>query len=454
MQSYKDRVAKQIEQYVDVENIHELPDIYHYWSHNYLRPKLEEIFGLTDIGEIYADWFCKAIRDSGLTTIISVGAGDGDVEIDVAEKMLKRGCTKFEIQGLELSPVLIERAREKISKKGLENNVRFIETDLNNWAPSEPIAGAMANHSLHHIVALEPVFDSIASILDPAGYFVTSDMIGRNGHMRWPEALIIVQAVWREIETSKKYNQQLKRLEKHEYINHDCSDEGFEGVRAEDILPLLIERFQFERMCAWGGLTDIFVDRGFGHNFDRDDANDKSLIDDLASANDSLMRLGFIKPTQVIAVMSTGEPSSPKITDNKKPDYFVRDPRTDLLRLSGPALNPRTIGPIRILSDASSIHSDGWLSSGGSICIIADENFKKLILEFADTGHPGKLTVRAGKRQSQTLNFDRASTGQLALNLPVQKGEIVQFQFDRNPVISAPNDDRELACLPYSIEAR
>ena len=69
------------------------------------------------------------------------------------------------------------------------------------------------------------------------------------------------------------------------FINHDCSTVGFEGIRAQDILPLLLDRFQFHRFAAWGGLLDIFVDRAFGHNLSSEKPFDREFIDTMWETN-------------------------------------------------------------------------------------------------------------------------------------------------------------------------
>ena len=40
----------------------------------------------------------------------------------------------------------------------------------------------------------------------PGGKFLISDMIGRNGHQRWPEALTIVHDFWRKLPPSYRFN--------------------------------------------------------------------------------------------------------------------------------------------------------------------------------------------------------------------------------------------------------
>jgi trans-aconitate methyltransferase len=59
--------------------------------------------------------------------------------------------------------------------------------DVNATKPTSKFDVIMANHSLHHIVELEKTFDTIFDCLNENGIFATCDMIGRNGHMRWPE---------------------------------------------------------------------------------------------------------------------------------------------------------------------------------------------------------------------------------------------------------------------------
>ncbi len=87
----------------------------------------------------------------------------------------------------------------------------------------------MANHSWHHLLALEHIFDTVQSGLDDNGTFVVADMIGRNGHMRWPEVLAIVDAAWAFCPDTYKYNHLLHRFEA-KYENWDCSNGSFEGV--------------------------------------------------------------------------------------------------------------------------------------------------------------------------------------------------------------------------------
>lgn len=114
----------------------------------------------------------------------------------------------------------------------------FLQADFNNWQSDGFYDLIIALHSLHHVVELEHLFAEIKKSLPAEGYFITSDIIGRNGHKCWPEAVKVLKKIWREMPKRYRYNHQLNMVQK-KYINHDCSVDSFEGIRAQDILPLI-----------------------------------------------------------------------------------------------------------------------------------------------------------------------------------------------------------------------
>jgi SAM-dependent methyltransferase len=310
---YAKQLRAQIEQYRQVANIHDLPDIFHYWSNKHLRPRLNEVMGVDSVTDFYALPLRRALEARrGNKKLLSVGAGDCSVEIEVARRLLALGEREFELVCLELSPHLIERAEAAVRREGLERIVKPLQTDINRWRPTEAFAAVMANHSLHHFVELERIFSAIHDALDEQGVFVTNDMIGRNGHMRWPEVLEIVQSLWAFMPDRYKFNRQLERVEP-EFVNWDCSNEGFEGIRAQDILPLLNRTFGFESFLAFGGIVDVFVDRSFGHNFDPNSAQDQAFVDFLQLLNDRLTDASVVKPTTIFAVMRKQPHPSPRV---------------------------------------------------------------------------------------------------------------------------------------------
>ncbi|MBK1632387.1 hypothetical protein CKO31_16910 [Thiohalocapsa halophila] len=320
---YNAKLRQQIDQYREVENIHDLPPIFHYWAGRYLAPPLNRLFGTADPVQIFANTFAEC-ASGGESRFLSIGSGDCSIEVDIATRLKKEGLD-FLLECTELSPVLLERGREAAKAAGVAHLLVFTEVDINHWQPSETYAAVMAHHSLHHIVRLEHVFEQVHEAMAKDARFVISDIIGRNGHMRWPEAQRLVEAIWKTLPERKKYNQQLRRLE-DEFVNWDCSGEGFEGIRAQDIMPLLVERFDFLKLMAFGNLTDVFIDRAFGHNYDADAAADREFVDRLHAANELLIDLGVLKPTMIIATMARkhAAESEPECYRGWGPAFCVR----------------------------------------------------------------------------------------------------------------------------------
>lgn len=283
-------------------NVHDLPKIALYWHHQHLMKKFRH-FGISHPGEIFEIELIKRCREHPtIHQVLSIGSGNCDLEIHLARVVRNSGLSNFKIQCLDLSPDMLSRGAAQASENGVADHVEMTVGDFNLWTPDRDYDVVIANQSLHHVLNLEHLLDSIRDSLKEDGCFLTSDMIGRNGHMRWPEALAIVHEFWRQLPGGYRWNRQLQRYEDL-YENWNCAEVGFEGVRSQDILPLLVERFQFEMFLAFGNVIDPFVDRGFGHNFWPETDWDRNFIDRVHERDDAELQAGKISPTHMVAIM-------------------------------------------------------------------------------------------------------------------------------------------------------
>ena len=325
--AYDQRLRAEIERYRAVANVHDLPEIFHCWSNKYIAPKMAEVLGVTGVDQFYARYIQQYADENPGTDVViaSIGAGNSDTEVRVAALLRAAGLIRFRFRCLDINPAMLQRGRDAAAQQGLGQHFEFLETDVARWREAGPLGVVMANHSLHHIEDLEGTFARIHQAIGAGGYFLTCDMIGRNGHMRWPEALAVVHDIWRTMPDRYKYNHQLRRFEAL-YENWDCSKEGFEGIRAQDILPLLVERFAFEAFVAFGNIPDLFVDRGFGHNLSPQNPEDVAFVDRIGALNDQLIDAGRIKPTQMIAVLRTRSVRPCRHHRHWTPEYCVRRP--------------------------------------------------------------------------------------------------------------------------------
>lgn len=306
MQNYSDRVKAQIEQYKNLEALTGLPEVYKYWNQKFVVPKIKEVFSVSNHIDLYVNQFKTVIESDSNRNhlLLSIGSGECLLEISIAEKLLELGIGNFKFCASEISPIRLDRAKKNVTKAGLKSYFEFIDIDFNDQKLSgnQSFSGIMAQHTLHHINELEFLFEYLNDSILDNGVFVVVDIIGRNGHMRWPEVLKEVEKIWDIIPASYKFNHQHKKLQ-NDFVNWDCSKVGFEGIRAQDILPLLCHYFDFTHFLGVGGIIDVFVERSFGHNFDVNDQKDLMFLDLIEMYNEKMLSLGLIKPTMIFAIV-------------------------------------------------------------------------------------------------------------------------------------------------------
>jgi len=256
---------------------------------------------------------------------LSVGAGAAMSEVNIVQWLLENNVRNFSFECADINKGVLERGRREAAEKGVAGSFSFTVFDVNTWRPRETYRVVVAFQSLHHVLELEKLFDKIRTALHPDGYFMMDDMIGRNGHQRWPEARRFVDALWRELPEKYRYNRALKRLEST-FEDWDCSTEGFEGIRAQDILPLLIQKFHFDFFFAFGNIIDPFIDRSFGPNFNPDLEWDRAFIDRVHALDMEQLESGIVKPTHIMAAVRTRPVVAPTVYRHFTPQFCVRYP--------------------------------------------------------------------------------------------------------------------------------
>ncbi len=325
-EAYKQRVTDERAIFDQQEIVHDLPEIYHYWSNKYVRPVIEE-FGFSNPDQFFVLFLSRCLDENAGRTLrfASLGCGNCDTEVRVARELIDRGYSAFTIECVDINETMLQRGVALAAAAGVSAQLKPVMGDFNRWRPRGKFDAVMANQSLHHVVNLEDLFRSIGKALTRNGRFVASDMIGKNGHMLWPEAMQIVNEFWRELPREKTFNLQLRRYEAV-YEDWDCSVEGFEGVRAQDILPLLIEHFDFEFFYGFANVIDPFIGRCFGSHLDANSEKDRQFVDRVHARDESEMLAGRIKPTHVMAVMRRRPFKSLQHWKNMTPEFCVRKP--------------------------------------------------------------------------------------------------------------------------------
>jgi cyclopropane fatty-acyl-phospholipid synthase-like methyltransferase len=324
--AYERRSRGEVRFFSDDDYRHELPEIFHYWSNRYLRPRFEA-HGFSDPDQFFRMHLLRALQTApgGHVEVLSLGAGDGSAEIELAGALLGASATGFRITCLDLNEALLEQGRVAARAAGLAEHLRFLRGDFNAWRPDRAYDVVVANQALHHVLELERLFDAVHEALPEHGLFLTSDVIGRNGHLRWPETLRWVRHYWQELPRDYRVRQG-QTTTPDAFEDWDCSVDCFEGIRAQDVLPLLLQRFGFEQFFAFGGIVEVFVDRAFGHNFDAEGAWDRDFVDRVAQHQDALLAAGEIKPTYMLAALRRGPVARTEHWPGLAPEQAVRVP--------------------------------------------------------------------------------------------------------------------------------
>lgn len=307
--TYDSRLKKELANYSDCLDVNALPEIFHYWSDTYIRPMIEEV-GASNPDQFFARFLMRSAQNGNggeVAQFVSIGAGNCDTEVRVAKLLREQGLQQFVIHCLDINPAMLARGMALAEAEGVAAHIQPMHGDFNHWRPGRTFDGVMANQSLHHVVELEDLFASVHDCLADGALFAVSDIIGRNGHARWPEALTAVQSFWTELPDAYRYNQALKRHEP-QYINWDCSHEGFEGIRAQDIVPALLQRLHFHCFIGFGNVIDVFVDRNFGHNFNAEAQWDRAFVDRVHAFDEAGLAAGTLTPTHMLAVLGAEAP--------------------------------------------------------------------------------------------------------------------------------------------------
>lgn len=283
--------------------IGELPPIFHYWSSHYLQPALREQ-GFESPDDFFFQEILRRVQHAAAhhraIACASIAAGRCETEIEIARRLRALGFSNFGWVALDINSRLLDDAARSAEKAGVADLMDFEIFDLNAAKPFASFDVVIANQCLHHFDNLECALDFVHDSLRKDGVLLTSDVIGRNGHMLWPEALAEVEAIWEGMPDRYRQDRALGQISQR-YVNYNHANVGFEGIRAQDILSVLMARFSFSRFIGFGCIIFPFIERRFGWNFDPENAQDREFIDRVAARDQALLLEGRLKPTQLLA---------------------------------------------------------------------------------------------------------------------------------------------------------
>jgi len=277
-----------------------LPAIFHYWSSRHVRPLAEQA-GMTSAEEMYLAEAGKVARRKGRVSIASIGSGAGWLELSLLEKLRKEGLDA-RMACIDCNAALMRKAKVEAKSRGLGDRLSVAVLDCNRPFALDGVDVLIVNQFFHHVDELEVLVASLRASLDPEGVLLSSDVIGRNGHVLWPSVDALVQESWRRLPAGKRFDRHYME-QRERYASLDHAAYSNEGVRAQDVVACLLAGFDFERFLAFGGAIMPFVERRVGFNFDPSSAEDGAFIDGLALLDKARIEAGEYPASNMIAVL-------------------------------------------------------------------------------------------------------------------------------------------------------
>jgi SAM-dependent methyltransferase len=237
---------------------------------------------------------------------LSLGCGYGGHDLAIARRLEQ----PFELFAVDLNPRIYDRALRIARDERLP--IRFRSLDLNHVAlepASFDVIYAMA--SIHHILNLEHLFEQLHRGLKADGRLVIMDIIGKSQVEFWRENVEHAARVVKRLPARYRggLGQGLwKRLffDPYTIISPYVEPElqrGMEGIRQEEIVPLLDRWFQPERVSYYDAYMRLICTNPIlGRSIDPDNPEDREVLESLIDEEMALIASGKLRPTEVFGI--------------------------------------------------------------------------------------------------------------------------------------------------------
>lgn len=299
-----------------------LPPIFHHWSARFVGPRLRE-HGLSGPEQLYRDRIAAAARRlRRRVVVVSMGSGACDLEIGLSRQLSGEGIDAAFVC-VDFNARLLDRARAITGASGQDACFEFIAADCNRPFDVPAADVVVVNQFFHHVEELEVFCATIQKSLRPDGVLLTSDIIGRNGHLPWPAAEARVQRHWKALAAGKRFDRYFGRSTA-QYRPMDHAAYSNEGVRAQDVVECLLQRFDFEVFFAFGGAVMPFVERRVGFNFDPGCPEDRDFIATVQAEDELALASGQYPASNMIAVLRHRGEAVPRVAHPYPPQAHAK----------------------------------------------------------------------------------------------------------------------------------
>lgn len=177
---------------------------------------------------------------------------------------------------LDINADLLATAARQFSP---EINLNLIQADVNElFFSGETWDVIICISALHHVVELERCIQYIHDSLAVDGEFWSiGENIGRCGNRLWPDALIEANHFFKSLPEKYRKNRITHNADL-EISDKDFSVDCYEGIRSEEILPIMSRWFHEESAYTRNCFLWRLINLDYSDNYSLDKPEDRNLI--------------------------------------------------------------------------------------------------------------------------------------------------------------------------------
>jgi SAM-dependent methyltransferase len=263
--------------------------------------KVEEHFGneieaVTGVRNLY-EYVARHVGEKEHVSILGLGSGPSGNELDGIAPLLKQQSCQLDLTCIDINESLLDQADAEAAKRGV--NFRKIIKDINK-IELEPNAYdvIVAYSALHHFIELNHIAYMINLALNHGGIFVTVDIPTRNGYLMWDETYEIVSAIFKVLPPKFKiaHSGYTEPIYVDRYENKDYSEDSFECIRSEDIIPALRAHLREIHFVPALAFARRFFNGIFGYNYDLDEPLDRAIFEYIMGLDNYYVKAKMLKP--------------------------------------------------------------------------------------------------------------------------------------------------------------
>ncbi len=303
--NYDRLVTEELEHYTEIAVTDELTEggvhAHRSWGY-YFEYLYSKHFGLSFYDAVWA-----ALKGRESARVLSLGCGYGGHDLEIA----RNAADLAELVAVDLNPRVYDSASRRAADEGLP--IRFEALDLNRVeiAPGYfDVIYAVA--SIHHILNLEHLLCQVRRGLKDDGKLIVFDIIGKTQVEFWREnveyAARVVKRLASRFGLRAGRRRPLERLffDPYTIISPFVEPEiqtGMEGIRQEEIAPLLDRFFQPEKVFYFDAyMRLICTNATLGPRLDPDEVGNRTLLESLVDEEMELIASGKLRPTELFGI--------------------------------------------------------------------------------------------------------------------------------------------------------